>query len=84
MSIPIITKDVAGYNDIISQRFSGLLVPPQNKESLTNAIKYLLENQDLSLYYGRRARENVVKEFTTKIINNKILEVYKASLSKYK
>ena len=84
MSIPIITTDVAGCKDIIHQRFSGLLVPPKNKESLRNAIKYLLDNQDLSLNYGRRARDNVLKEFTTKIINNKILVVYKASLSKYK
>jgi len=84
MSIPIITTDVAGCRDIIRQRFSGLLVPPKNKESLKNAIKYLLNNQDLSLNYGRNARDNVVKKFTTKIINNKILEVYKASLSKYK
>lgn len=84
MSIPIITTDVPGCRDIIRQRFSGLLVPPKNKESLKNAIKYFLDNQDLSLNYGRKARDNVVKKYTTKVINKKILEVYKASLSKYK
>jgi len=84
MSIPIITTDVPGCHDIICQKYSGLLVPPKNKESLKNAIKYLIENQDLSLNYGRKARDNVVKKFTTKIINNKILEVYEASLLKYK
>ena len=84
MSIPIITTDVPGCHDIFCQKYSGLLVPPKNKESLKNAIKYLIENQDLSLNYGRKARDNVVKKFTTKIINNKILEVYEASLLKYK
>lgn len=84
MSIPIITTDVPGCNDVISHKYSGLLVPLKNKNRIRDAIKFLLENQNLSLNYGRNARENVVQKFATKIINNKILEIYKVSLSKYK
>ena len=86
MSIPIIKTDVLDCRDIFRQGFSGLLVPPKDKESLKNAIKYLLDNQNSSLTYtfGRKARENILKKFTTTIINDKIIEVYKASLAKYK
>ena len=59
-------------------------MPLKNKNRIRDAIKFLLENQNLSLNYGRNARENVVEKFATKIINNKILEIYKISLSKNK
>lgn len=84
MCIPIITTDVPGCNDVIRHKYSGLLVPLKNKNRIRDAIKFLLENQNLSLNYGRNARENVVEKFATKIINNKILEIYKISLSKNK
>ena len=82
MCIPIITTDVPGCNDIIQHKYSGLLVPLKNKNRIRDAIKFLLENQKLSLTYGRNAREKVVKTFATKIINNKILEIYKNSFKK--
>ena len=76
MALPIITSDVPGCNDVIKNNYSGLLVPPRDKESLKLAIKKYINNQSVALSYGSKARNNVIKYFTTKLINDQILEIY--------
>ena len=76
MSLPIITTDVPGCKDIIINEYSGLLVPVQDEKRLKKAIKKLLENEKLAINYGQNARETVIKNFTTNIINNQILKLY--------
>ena len=76
MSLPIITTDVPGCRDIISNEYSGLLVPVKNKEKLKIAIKRYINNPDLALKFGINARETVCKKFTVQKINNKILKIY--------
>ena len=83
MSLPIITTNVPGCKDIIHNNYSGLLVSLKDKNSLRDAIKFILDNEKLALTFGINARKTVSKNFTTKIINNKILEIYKNSLKKY-
>ena len=76
MSLPIITTNVPGCNDIITNEYSGLLVPVRDKEKLKTAIKKYLHNPELAIKYGINARKTVIKRFQTKIINNKILKIY--------
>lgn len=76
MSLPIITSNVPGCNDIIKHRFSGLLVEVKNKDNLKNAIQIYLENPKLAKTFGLNARKTVVEEFTVEIINQKILNIY--------
>ena len=65
MELPIITTDVPGCKDIITDKYSGLVVPVKNKEKLKLALKY-----------GRNARKTISEKFTIKIINKKILGIY--------
>ena len=76
MSLPIITTDVPGCKDIISNENSGLLVPAKNHEKLKIAIKTYLNKPDLAIKFGMNARETVCKKFTVQKINNKILKIY--------
>ena len=76
MSLPIITTDVPGCRDIISNEYSGLLVPAKNHEKLKIAIKRYINNPDLALKFGINARETVCKKFTVQKINNKIIKIY--------
>ena len=80
MSLPIITSDVPGCNDIIKDKYSGLLVKPRSSRELKKAIKIFLENPLLAIKYGQRAREKILAEFTDKIINNQIIGVYEELL----
>ena len=76
MALPIITTDVPGCRDVIKNNYSGLLVPPRDKESLKLAIKKYIDNPSVALSFGLKARENVLNNFTTKVINNQILKIY--------
>jgi glycosyltransferase involved in cell wall biosynthesis len=84
MSLPIITTDVPGCKDIITNEYSGLLVPLRNKNELKSAIKKYLRNPELAKEFGKNARETVSKKFTVEIINNKILKIYEEFLNTYK
>ena len=76
MSLPIITTDVPGCRDIISNEYSGLLVPVKNQKKLKIAIERYLNNEDLAIKFGINARETVCKEFAVQKINNKIVKIY--------
>lgn len=80
MSLPIITSDVPGCNDIIKNNYSGILVKPRSASQLKKAIKFFLENPSIAIKYGERARETVLAEFTDKIINNQIIRLYEKLL----
>ena len=81
MSLPIITTNVPGCNDIIDNEHSGLLVPLRNQEKLKSAIKKYLKNQKLILHYGSNSRKKICKFFTVELINNQILKIYENFLN---
>ena len=49
MSLPIITTNVPGCNDVITNKFSGTIIPVRNKEKLKTSIKKYLEDQNWQL-----------------------------------
>ena len=77
MSLPIITTNVPGCEEIIETNQSGIIVPLKNKFFLKEAIKKLIKNPQLGMEYGLRARDLVKKKFEVSLINKKILKIYK-------
>ena len=76
MSLPIITTNVPGCNDIVKHEYSGLLVESKNEKELKIAIKKYLENPNLAINYGKMARRTITKRFTIKKINSQIIKIY--------
>jgi len=76
MGLPVITTDVVGCRETVDEGVNGLLVPPQNAQALTNAIKTLLDDPSLRKKMGQAGREKAIKEFDIGTIVNKHLEVY--------
>ena len=76
MSLPIITTNVPGCEEIIENNQSGIIVPLKNKFFLKEAIKKLIKNPQLGMEYGLRARDLVKKKFEVSLINKKILKIY--------
>ena len=77
MSLPIITTNVPGCEEIIENNQSGIIVPLKNKFFLKEAIKKLIKNPQLGMEYGLKARDLVKKKFEVSLINKKILKIYK-------
>lgn len=79
---PIITTDVPGCREIVLDGFNGILVSPRDSEELYSAIKKLVKNESLRKSMGVNGRERVIKEFSSEIVNNKIIRSYHNLLSR--
>jgi glycosyltransferase involved in cell wall biosynthesis len=79
----VIASRIGGVPDIIEDGVNGLLVEPRNYEQLSQAILYLLKNDDLREDLGKAARNTVEKNFTWDIIVSRIEKVLEETLCTY-
>ena len=61
--IPVVASDLPGVRSVVADGVTGLLVPPSDLVPLANALRRLLENNDLRLGMGRAARERAVSRY---------------------
>jgi len=76
MAKPSIASNLPGPDDVIIDEESGLLVAPGDVGGLVNAIKKLLENNELAGEMGDRAYEIAHKKFNKRINLPKIITIY--------
>ncbi len=62
--LPIVSTNVAGVNEIYSDKVNALLVTSGNESQLAKAITTLVEQPELSQNLACKAREHVLKNFT--------------------
>ncbi|MBA7694108.1 D-inositol-3-phosphate glycosyltransferase [subsurface metagenome] len=70
---PIIATRVGGFKEILRDQVNGLLIPPNDAYELANAIKKLIENQDLAEKIASNGNEFYKKTFSWDIILKKML-----------
>ena len=77
--IPCITTDVPGCKDVIIDNYNGLIVKPKSSESLLVAMQKMLNFEYSTLSsLGKNSRNNILKNFSMKKVNNiYINEIYK-------
>ena len=80
MSKGIITTNTPGCSDIVIHGETGLLVPINQPESIFLAIKLLIRYPLLIEKFGKAARQRVLKNFSSKIINNQTIKLYSSLL----
>jgi glycosyltransferase involved in cell wall biosynthesis len=74
---PIVTTDVPGCRDVVTEGINGFLVPPKNSVLLSLAIEKLILNEDLRIKMGYHARLLAEKEFCVNDVIQKTLFMYK-------
>jgi glycosyltransferase involved in cell wall biosynthesis len=77
----IIVSDVGGLGEIIQDKKSGFLVPPENPEILAERIIQFLENPELAKNFGKSANEFAKKNYDEQIILQQYIEYYKNAVS---
>jgi hypothetical protein len=80
---PVIACRGEGIEDVIEDGENGILVEPQDLESLIRAIEFLINNPQEAQVMGKRASEKVLKELTWEKNALKTKEVYEKVLRKY-
>ncbi len=63
MSKPVIAGDSGGVRDAVQDNLNGLMVNPESKTSITNAIIKIANNQILREKLGEQGRERTIKQF---------------------
>lgn len=76
MGKPIITTDSPGCREVCKDGENGFLVKPRDVESLTFAMKRMIElSEEERKVMGKKGRERVLKEFDERIIVQQYLNI---------
>ncbi|MFM8775518.1 MAG: glycosyltransferase, partial [Actinomycetota bacterium] len=75
---PIVTTDVTGCREVVTDQVNGLLVPPRDGGALAAALLKLIHDPEMRKVMGARNREKAEKEFANEIIIDQTLKVYES------
>ncbi len=75
--LPLITTDVPGCREVVTDNIDGLLIPPRDADALADAIARLQDDPQLAQRLGEAARAKALAEFDERIVIRKTLEVYR-------
>lgn len=81
MKVPVIATTVGGLPESIDNGKTGILFPPKDVESLSNAIRYLIENPEIRKRMGEAGRKRVEERFSIENNVRKTEELYSDILS---
>jgi glycosyltransferase involved in cell wall biosynthesis len=73
---PLITTDVPGCREVVSDGVDGLLVPARQSKPLAQAIARLVDDPVLAHQLGEAARAKALAEYDERIIVAKTIAVY--------
>ncbi len=76
-----IASRVGGCPELIEHMKSGIITKPGHPESISNAIKYVLQHPQENIKMGILARERIASHFTLQRSIDRMYEVYKEWLS---
>jgi len=80
MGRPIVATDIDGVREELEDGITGLLVPPENSDSLAKSIIDLLTDKDKSVQMGINARRVSEERFGVGIMLKNVEEVYEEIL----
>jgi glycogen synthase len=77
----IITTDLPGFCELISDGETGVIVPAEDPESLASALLRVLPEDPLRTRLGQAARATARAHFNSTVVAASMLEVYRDSLN---
>lgn len=80
MSLPIVTTDSPGCNEVVEDGVNGFLVPVHDVSALTEAIQHLIDHPELRREFGKASRQRAVNRFDLSIVAERTCVIYKQLL----
>ena len=77
---PVVANDVGGNRELVHHGETGLLVPFGNVEAVVDAVLSLIRNPEVAKAMGRRARENIVSQFSLEKMVQQYQSIYDETL----
>ena len=79
-SLPLITTDVPGCREVVTDGVDGLLVPVRDAAALARAIARLQDDAALRMRLGAAARAKALAQFDERIVVERTIAVYRELL----
>lgn len=73
--LPVIVTNVGGLPEVVKDRLTGIIVPPQDPRAAANAIIELVRSAQLREHYGTAGRRSVEMEFNWNASVDRMLDV---------
>jgi len=74
--IPVVSTNMASIPELIENGKEGFLVEPENVEQLANALKILLQDEDMRTKMGKRGRKKIEEKFNIQKEVGKLLKIW--------
>ncbi|MEQ1529086.1 MAG: glycosyltransferase [Methylococcales bacterium] len=81
MEMPVISTDISGIPELITDQVNGLLVPEKDALAMADAIESLLNDSALRLRLGKAARQTVCREFNSRHTTVALKNLFDACLA---
>ena len=78
LQVPVIATNVGGIPELISNNITGLLVPPENPEAMTDAINKLLSDNNTKQKLSKNAFKFINKNFSWDVLIEKYIKLYES------
>ncbi len=73
---PVVASDIDGLREVVGENTTGLLVPPGNREALSDAVVKLLIDKELANRLGNNGRQRMKELFSYDRFSESIGAVY--------
>lgn len=77
MSIPAVSSDITGCNEIIQNNRTGFLIPPKDENALFEKMKYCIENPEEIKIMAALARKTMRSKYEQNQVWEKVIEKYR-------
>lgn len=79
-ALPLVTTDVPGCREVVTDQVDGLLIPARDAAALADAIAILQDEPALAKRLGLAARTKALAEFDEQIVIKRTMDVYQELL----
>ena len=77
---PIITTDSVGCRDTVIDGYNGYIIPIKDRKALAEALKKLIDNDNIRCQMGKNAREFAIRQFDIKDVVKVHMDIYNSLL----
>ena len=80
--VPIVASNTGGISEIVLDKHSAILVPPNDSSLLETAMDTLAQDKQVRIAMGNCGRENVVRNFALKTQTGTLVKLYLGTLKR--
>lgn len=77
---PVVASNVGAVSEVVRDYENGILVPPGNPIKLSEALQYLLDNEDTRLKLGKKGVKCIAENFSSKATAELLIKIYRSLL----